>query len=202
MKRIFLPLLILFCISFPSAFSEDWSDYSSAGSLWEGQKSITNDEFEKAIETLQGTQKQKEEKQKKKKIKKIMGGGTSLHPGLDPMSEIQAQEPLKQNDNEGQLVNIPVKLFVGDATLDVGFYNIFGEKDKNGDVYLSFYQAHSLMGKVKASETKHDFDSESINFAKMIPYNEDYVQIVFGSLDFNAYVFLRYEEDNKPIFEQ
>ena len=172
--------------------AEDWSDFS--GNLWGEQKAITNDEFEKAIDTLQSKQKKKEAKQKKKKIKKFSGGGTSLHNSLDPLSEIQAQDPLKKTDkNEGRLLNIPVQLYIGDKLLDTGYYNVFGEKDKNGEIYLSFYQAHYFKGKVKANETKDDFKSDSIDFVKLLPYNDDYVLVGFGSLDFNAYVYIRYK---------
>ena len=190
MRRVCILFLTAFLITQIPVFAEDWSDIQ--GDLWGSQKAITNDEFEKAIDTLQAKQKKKEAKKNKKRIKKISGGGTSLHNGLDPMSEIQAQEPLKKTDDEGQLLNIPVHLYIGDEKLDTGYYNVFGEKDKNGDIYLSFYQAHYFKGKVKANETKDDFDSDSINFVKLIPYNDDYVMVGFGSLDYNAYVYIRF----------
>ena len=66
------------------------------------------------------------------------------------------------------------------------------QRKPNGDIYLSFYQAHYFKGKVKANETKDDFDSDSINFVKLIPYNDDYVMVGFGSLDYNAYVYIRF----------
>ena len=192
MRRVFIFVLIAYCMAQIPSFAEDWSDFS--GNLWGEQKAITNDEFEKAIDTLQSKQKKKEAKQKKKKIKKFSGGGTSLHNSLDPLSEIQAQDPLKKTDkNEGRLLNIPVQLYIGDKLLDTGYYNVFGEKDKNGEIYLSFYQAHYFKGKVKANETKDDFKSDSIDFVKLIPYNEDYVMVGYGSLDFNAYVYIRYK---------
>lgn len=190
-KYFYIALILLFC-SISTSYSEEWSDYSSAGNLWDGQKSITNAEFEKAIETLERNKVKKENKQKKKKIKKISGGGTSLHPELEPTADIQEQDPLKIDDNEGQLLNLPVKLCIGEDILDTGFYNIFGQKDENGNVYLLFYQSHYFKGKLKANETNDDFDSDSINFVKLIPYNNDYVKIAFGSLDFNAYVYVRY----------
>ena len=196
MKQTIFIFFTAIILSLASAYADDWADFSGAGNLWDGQKSITNSEFEKAIDTLQGKQKQKEAKQKKRKIKKLSGGGTSLHSGLDPMSEIQAQDSLKNQDDEGQLLNIPVCLYVGENKLETGFYNVFGEKDDNGDIYLSFYQAHYLMGKIRANETKDDFGAEEINFVKLIPYNEDYVKIVFGSLDFNAFVYVR-QADNQ-----
>ena len=194
MKKWFIVLPILIFFAGLPSYADEWADFAAADKMWDGQKSITNDEFEKTLEALQAKQKQKEEKQRKKKIKKISGGGDSLHPDMNPYNEIPTQSELKKKDDEGQLLNVPVNLCVGESFLDKGFYNVFGEKDKNGEVYLSFYQAHFFKGKVKANETNDDFDSDSINFVKLIPYNEDYIKIVFGSLDFNAYVYMRYKD--------
>ena len=65
------------------------------------------------------------------------------------------------------------------------------KKDKKGDVYLSFYQAHYFKGKIKAHVTKNDFDDENLDFVKAEPYDEDYIRVMYGSLDFNAYTYLR-----------
>ena len=192
MKRALSILFLIICTACMNVYADELSEMQ--GNLWDGQKAITNVEFEKAIDVLQGKQKKKEAKQKKKRVKKFSGGGTSLHSGLDPMSEIKAQDPIKVQDDEGQLLNIPVKLYIDGNALETGFYNVMGEKNEQGELFLSFYQAHYLKGKVKAAETKDDFDSEVINFVKLIPYNEDYVKVVFGSLDFNAYAYIRYIE--------
>ena len=84
-----------------NVFSMDLDDFAGADRMWDGQKSITNKEFEDAINVLQQKKKKKEAKQKNKKIKKISGGGTSLHSGLDPMSEIKAIDPLSIHDDDG-----------------------------------------------------------------------------------------------------
>jgi len=179
-----------------SVFAEDFfDDYTGIEHAWDGQKSITDKEFEQAIDTLTEKQKKKEEKAKKKKIKKISGGGTSLHKGLEPMSEISAQDTLKEKGEfDGQLLNIPVDVVVDGNILERGYYNVFGEKDKNGEVYLSFYQAHYFKGKIKAHVTKNDFDAENLDFVKIEPYDDDYVRVMYGSLDFNAYAYLRYTD--------
>ena len=74
----------------------------------------------------------------KKKIKKISGGGTSLHKGLEPTSEITEIEPLKIDKNEGRLINVPVDVLLDEGILEKGFYNIYGEKEKDGTIYISF----------------------------------------------------------------
>ena len=195
--RNFIAILIFLSFMFsPFVFADDFFDsYTGIDHIWDGQKPVTNTEFEEAINTLTEKQKKKEEKARKKKIKKISGGGTSLHKGLEPMSEISAQDALKEKGEfDGQLLNVPVNFIIGEKILESGYYNVFGEKDKNGEVYLSFYQSHCFKGKVKAHITKNDFDDEHLDFVKMEPYDKDYIKIMYGSLDFNAYAYVRYVE--------
>ena len=194
MQKVAFLILFVMLASPISVIADDFfDDYKGIEHAWDGQKSITNKEFEDAINTLTEKQKKKEARAKKRKIRKISGGGTSLHKGLEPMSEISAQEALKEKGEfDGQLVNIPVDIIIDNNVLEKGYYNVFGEKDKNGDIYLSFYQAHYLKGKVKAYKTNNDFDAENLDFAKFEEYNDDYVRIIYGSLDFNAYTYLRF----------
>ena len=140
MKKCFILTIFLLLISSPAFADDDFFDnYTGIDRVWDGQKPITNQEFEKAIDTLQEGQKKKEAKQKKRRIRKISGGGTSLHRGLDPLSDIKEQTPVKQNE-EGVLLNIPVNIIAGENILEQGFYNVYGEKDKNGEIFLNFYQ--------------------------------------------------------------
>ena len=187
-------LSLLMCLLFilPAAYSDELEDFSGIDRVWDGQKSITNQEFEDAINSLEAKKKQKEEKQKKKRIKKISGGGTSLHPDLAPTNEIPLQEQLTKNE-AGMLLNIPVNIILGENVLEKGFYNVFGEKDKENNIYLSFYQSQYFKGKVRAFETNDDYDSEHINFVELLPHDKNYVKIIFGSLDFNAYAYIQYK---------
>jgi len=192
MKKTLVQISIL-CFLMPAVFADDWDDFSGLDKAWDGQKSITNQEFEDAINTLEANQKKKEEKQKKKKIKKISGGGTSLHPDLAPGGEIPTLKQASKNE-DGMLLNVPVNMLIDGNILDKGFYNIYAEKDKNKNIYISFYQSQFLKGKVRAFETTDDYDSESIDFVKYEPYGNDHIKIIFGSLDFNAYTFVKISE--------
>ena len=193
MKKIAILTLFLVLLFSNGAYADEYDDYAGIDHAWDNQKPVTNDEFEKAIDTLTAKQKKKDEKAKKRKIRKISGGGTSLHKGLEPMGEISEQEILKeQGEFDGQLLNIPVDVVIDGKVLERGFYNVFGEKDKNNDIYLSFYQAHYLMGKVKVHKTNHDFEAEELDFVLAVPYDDTYIKIIFGSLDFNAYTYLQY----------
>ena len=193
MNKYFLILLFL-CLSMSWVVADDFFDnYAGIEHSWDGQKVVTDKEFEQAIDTLTKKQKHKEEKARKKKIKKISGGGTSLHKGLEPTGEILEQESVNKKDKpEGQLLNIPVDVILEDKILEKGFYNVFGEKDSDGNVFLFFYQAHSLKGKIKAYTTNNDFDSETLDFVQMVPYDENFIKVMYGSLNFNAYAYLQY----------
>lgn len=54
-----------------------------------------------------------------------------------------------------------------------------------------FYQSSTLVAHVPAIETQSDFDQKSINFVQLLPYNEQRIKIIYGSMDFNAYTFIR-----------
>lgn len=194
--RKLLGLFVLFLIMqyVPNnAIADEWDDFSSVQRSWDGQKSITNSEFEKAIETLEAPQKQREEKQKKKKIKKISGGGTSLHNALDPSAEIKSETPLNEKP-EDLILNLPVEVFLDDnVKLEKGYYKVIAKKEKDKQLYLYFYQSQFFKGKIKATETNDDFGEESLDFLKVVSYDENFAKIIFGSLKYNAYCYVRYE---------
>lgn len=193
-KSVLLIIISAITFGFSAVFAESWDDYSGLDRLWDGQKSITNKEFEDVMNVLEEKKNKKSAKQKKKQIKKIGGGGTSLHNELNPDKEIKELAPLKKNEEE-HLLNIPVNIIADETPLEKGFYRVIGEKDKDGNIYLMFYQSQFLKGKIKAIETNDDYDENNLNFVKLIPYNDDFVQILFGSLDFNAYAFVRFIQD-------
>lgn len=191
MKKIFV-LLTLLLIS-PTIMAEDWDDFSDINRMWDNQKSVTNQEFEEVMEKLEEKAEQKEVKKRKKLFKKISGGGTSLHGDLNPDKEIKELQSLKKDDTEGTLINIPVTISIGDIFLEKGYYKTIGEKDKKtGKVYLNFYQSQFFKAKLEVTETESDFNEETLDFAKIIPVNESFVKLIYGSLDFNAYVYLPY----------
>lgn len=193
MKKFLLTTLILTLFTgFLACFAESWDDFAGLDKAWDGQKSITNKEFEEAVNFFEQKKKEKEAKQRKKRMKKISGGGTSLHNELNPDSEIHELAPLKKKNEEGHLLNIPVNIQVDEILLDKGFYKIIAEKDKNGDIYLMFYQSQFFKGKVKACETKDDYDEDELDFVRLVPYNDNFVKIIFGSLEFNAYAYVRF----------
>lgn len=196
MKKILSVVLFLVSMLFVIAKADDsWDDFGNIDRAWDGQKSITNKEFEQAIDTLEGKKKQKEEKKRKKMIKKVSGGGQSLHPELDANSEIQSLTPTQKNE-DGALLNVPVNLIIDEIPLEKGFYKVMAEKDDNNDIYFSFYQSRFFKGKVRASETNNDFGKDTIDFIDLQPFDENFIKIIYGSLDFNAYAYIRYQKEN------
>lgn len=194
MNKIALMLLLCLMLSFQVCFAdESWNDFSGLDRVWDGQKSITNKEFDDVMNALEQKNNKKNEKIRKKKIKKISGGGTSLHNELNPDSEIRSLAPLKKEE-DGNLLNIPVNIIIDEIPLDKGFYKVIAEKDKNNDIYLMFYQSQFFKGKVRACETNEDYDEDNLNFVKLIPYNSHFVKIIYGSLEYNAYAYIRFVE--------
>ncbi len=191
---LIIPAIIIAISVHYSVQAAEWDDFGNIDRMWDGQESITNKEFEEVMDALQSNQKKKETKQRKKLIKKISGGGTSLHGGLEPDSDIEEVSELKA-ETEGQLLNIPVNLLIDGVPIEKGYYNVIGKKDENGKIYLYFYQSEFLKGKVLAFETTDDFNQETLDFVKLIPQPDSKVKIIFGSLGFNAYAFLPYKPE-------
>ncbi len=192
MKKIFFIISILTSlIIVPAALADSWDDISNIDTMWNEQKSITNQEFEQVVNALEEKKKTQEENKIKKKRKKLFGKGSTLHEELSPDGKIQEIDSLEPK--EDLLLSIPVNIILEDHTLDKGFYKILPNTDKEtGKKYVKFYQSQFYKGKVEVIETQDDFAEKDLNFVKLIPYNDSFVKIIFGSLDFNGYAFIPY----------
>ena len=197
--RRFLLLAFIFCSTLlvNVAFADEWDNFAEVDRMWDGQKSITNKQFEDTINALQEKQNKKEEKVKKKKAKKLTGGGQSLHNELNPnVGVLEVQQPKTKDKDEGLLLNIPVDIFIGNEILGKGFYKVIAERDKEDNkIYLMFYQSQFFKGKIVGIETNEDYEENEIDFVRILPYNENFMKIIFGSLDFNAYAYIPYIDD-------
>lgn len=195
MRNFLRGTFILFIACCLQAYSADsWDDFSAVEKAWDGQKTVTNQEFEQVMDALQEKAKKKETKKKNKRAKKISGGGTSLHNELNPDKIIPELESVKPVESD-LLVNLPVDLVVDGNLLERGFYNVLGERDEvSKKIYLSFYQAHYLKAKIEATETNDDYNEEDVNFVKVKDYNDSFVKLIFGSIDFNAYAYVPFQK--------
>ena len=181
-------LLWLFCISAiltaSPAKSEDdlnsideWRDISNIQDAWNGQQIITDDQFNKVIEQKTKHSKEKAQKRFKKKM------GEALIKGEQPQMNIGE---LKEIAQDYPTLLVPTNIKYGDIQITPGFYRIIAGKNKQEQYTINFYQGNKLVGKIPATETQEDFDSETINFAKIIYTNNDKkAKIVYGCLEYN-----------------
>ena len=186
-KKIVL-FLIISMFALPICAEEvDWSKYDNIDNAWDGQKVITNKQFEETMNALEAKKNKKMNRQKEKAIRKVKG--SSLHDNMDAHKDnIESQTPLEEAE-ECQVINIPVNFVSNGKIIDCGFYKVVGEKKDDG-VYLELYQAHNLIAKIKARETQDDFGQEFIQFVKLIPDTDTRMKLIFGSVAFNAYTYI------------
>jgi len=191
MKKILIITASIFLLNTLPSIADEPSDLSGGyGGIEEtmqytnkvenafmGQKQITDEEFQKVYNEVKAKQ-----DKKKKKNKPFKGKGFNEEDNGGYLSETATKNVV---------LGVPLSLTNGDgAEIPIGHYKIVGEK-KNAKVFLDFYQSSILVARVPAIETKHDFDEKELNFVKIVPYNEQRVKIIYGSMDFNAYTFIK-----------
>mgnify|MGYP004504177549 CR=1 FL=1 len=182
MRKFLLCLLILtISMSFGVVYAEDvdWSTIGNPDNAWDGQKPITNKEFEEVVSEL--------EKQKNKNKR----GGQKPMKGMDLNRSGSDAELLTNINTALPLLNLPVPVYINGQILIPGHYKVVGEKENN-KVYLKFYQGHSMLAKIEAYETEDDFGSEDIYFLKYEELPNHQLKIMFGSMEFNAFTFVTY----------
>lgn len=178
MKKFILPLLIvLLSGNFAFADGDLWDNFGDSNVY--GQKAVTDDEFDKALESKKKKPKNKEDKELKK-------GKT--------FSQSNETEMLNNTMKELPVLLIPVNLKIKEGyTVPIGHYQVEGLRDKDGEVYIKLYQAHDLIAKIPAEETEDDFGEETINFVKLNPHGDYHVEILYGGIDFNAFAIIDIE---------
>ncbi|MCR5265648.1 MAG: hypothetical protein K6E29_03535 [Cyanobacteria bacterium RUI128] len=192
LKKFLITALSIFVFSSLVVFAgDDWSDYNNIDNAWDGQKTITNKQFEETMDALQARSKKKEAKKREKTIRKFKG--SSLTPEMDAHNEEIVNEQPDEKLDENQLITVPVDFIVNGQLVERGFYKVEGEKKTDG-VYILLYQAHVLKAKIKAKETNDDFNEEYIKFARVLPCNDHQMKIIFGCVDFNAFAYITFIE--------
>lgn len=166
-----------------SSFSDVMKYTNSVENAFVGQKKITDEEFDKVYKEVKAKQDKKKKGEKPKPFK-----------GKDFNDENNGGY-IKETADKTLLLSVPLELTNGDGIeIPIGHYKIVGEKN-NGQVYLDFYQSSTLIAKVPAIETQSDFDQTAINFVQIIPYNEQRIKLIYGSIDFNAYTFIKIKNE-------
>ena len=182
MKR-FLLLLVLFlmCNSTMPVMADDadfWDEPMKIDQAAKNQeKAVTNQEFEKVMQFFEKKKKKQEEKKRPK--------GQPIGPQLQEGMQAPDADAFKVTYEEYPTVMIPVTLVTPNLTeIPPGYYRILSVK-KGDDYYLNFYQGSSLIAKVAAINTGNDHNQKSLNYAKVIPYEDSYMNVIYGDIDCN-----------------
>lgn len=182
MKRI---LLLTFLICFTALSLPVLAD---DGDFWDEpmkidseaknqQKAVTDQEFEKVMKFFERKKKKKEEKNKPK--------GAPIGPQLQENIQPPDENAFKVTYEEYPTIMIPVTLINYDyREITPGFYRILSV-NKDNKYYLNFYQGNSLIAKVPAINTGNDHNQKSLNYAKIIPVNDKFMDIIYGDIDCN-----------------
>ena len=187
MKKLFVISIIATTISLCSqtcfaseTTNEDlWDNWNSNDPTYGQNKNVSDEEFDKVIEQLK-------EKRDKKIRKKQIPKGEEFHQSNE--TEIINEQEKKDSL---PIIGLPIDIEVDEGILPVGHYQVKGIKNEDGSVSIELYQAHFVMARFPATETNDDFGEESITFAKWLPEGDDYIKIIFGSIDLNAFAIIK-----------
>ena len=177
MKKILLIVFTIIFITGGCAFADGdlWDNMSGDHNSY-GQKPVSDEEFNSVVEKL------KQKKFGKKKNKNIPKG--------ESYRQSNETDFINKVDEDLPVLCIPVPLQADvNHVIPIGHYQIVGEKI-NGEPVIKLYQAHYLIARLPACETKDDFGQKYINFVELLPEEENKVKIIFGNIDFNAYTIL------------
>ena len=143
------------------------------------QKAVTDKEFNSVLDFFTRNKKKKEEK-KKPKGAPI---GPQLPEGQMPPSDSNV---IPATYDDYPTVMIPVTLVTpGGSEIEPGYYRILSVKAENRTFFLNFYQGNQLIAKIPAREVNTDHNQQSLNYAKIIPVNDMYVNVIYGDIDCN-----------------
>ena len=192
MKKKSLIVLVLLLIGSPVLAQDDidmnnlWDNFGSNQEFFsqtKDNKTVSDDELDKIIEQV----KEKHTPWGKKLKQKLQT------PRGEAFSESNETEEIEDEQQEATLpvLSLPVEIDLGNGVyLPVGHYQINAEKEGE-DTFIKFYQAHYLMAKIPATETEDDFDEEELLFGKWLVEDEDNLKIIFGSVDLNAFTYVK-----------
>ena len=180
--KIFILLLFLsFSNNFVSYASSEYEEFNDIDNAIQYDRPVDNDEYERIINEYK-KHKEKKEKKLKKKNKYI-----ELPENQGPSEMSIFMETLKEPitvcfTNNAYVRETGEKIPVGYYKLEMQKVNEDNNKNK---YYLNLFQGHKLIAKVPSNVTNDDFGMQTINFAKVIPYDNKYLKIIYGSLEVN-----------------
>ena len=157
--------------------NDEWTDIGKMQNAWDGQEIITDDQFDKIIEQRTKRSKEKAQKKFKKKFGEAIVPAEQTETNLTTLRKIAEDYPT---------LLVPKTLSFNEITIPTGFYRVLAAKNKQNNFFINFYQGNTLIGKIPAKETENDYDSETINYAKIIyADNDKRAKVIYGCLDYN-----------------
>jgi len=179
MKKILITFLslLLFC---PLCFAFDALDVTSnyefdyrfIDNPFEGQKMVSDKEFEQALE------------QATPKPRKGFWNWIFRKEAPEPAPVVDFRLPNEMNSFNDVLNKKPV-IIIGPAIFDAegnvlppGHYQV-SYKENN----LELSQGTNVVGKLKARPSKDDYESSSIIYARILEVNENFVKIIYANID-------------------
>lgn len=175
------------------------SDYEDFDNTWANQKVITNQEFETTMDALEEKKNQADEKQRKKRLKKFKG--SSLHTELDATKSDLPDQTLQEEEAEELVVLFPVDVLIDNKVLEKGYYRTVAEK-KDGKTVINLYQSHEFKARLNAYATHDDFGEKEITFVKLLPFKDGVMKLIYGSIEVNAFAYVRYVEPSLDFSPQ
>lgn len=178
----FLGFILIFAVfSILPSFADDMDFWDSAiqvdSDAKNQQHTVTEQEFEKVMDQF--------ESKKKKKDKKKIPKGTPLGPKYEEGNSAPDANSFKITYESYPTVMVPVTLTTyGEKDITPGYYRILSVH-KEGKYYLNFYQGNTLVAKIPALNTGNDHNQKSLNYAKLIPVNDYYMDVIYGDIDCN-----------------
>lgn len=154
--------------------SEDWSSYTKNFDKLQNQKSVTDEEFNKAIDTVKSMQKKKKSKKNKKDKNAI-----------SPEDIIDSSESINHNymGSKSQLITVSRDFYYNTKLINAGFYTIKPLID-NENNYIMLIQGHDVIAKIKANKVTPDATDTNINKADFKMYN-GYAKLIYSDIDNN-----------------
>ena len=194
MKKVLFLIFSLFFITSSVVLADDdlWGNYGDINFYNPPKQTAVSDEqFNKTVETVK-------EKQNAKFFNKLFSNEPKKLKG-ESFQQSNETELISDIQKETPVLMIPYELKdLNGETVPVGHYQTVFEKDKNGFVTLKLYQAHYMVAQFPAEETDEDVYDDHINYVKLDDYDEKYIKIIFGSMDFNAIAFIEKKIESTP----
>ena len=149
---------------------------------FDSQKIITPQQYEETINKLKPVKKKKKNTPRELMPQMILNS--------DDEDFVPETDNFINTENTFSTLMIPTTLVYETGVIFPGFYKVTAN-NINRELFLEFFQGSNKVAQIKAKTQTTVFDEETINYAKILPINDTFVKIIFGSLDYNLESYLK-----------